>query len=360
MRAERLRQAVAYERMLKEVATALRRSLAPRLVRVGLCAHEGEDLVQEILIGLHGKRHTWDPARPFLPWLHTMTRYKLIDFMRHRRRDTRRRVDLPLEDWVEMVDLPADEAMHWALEMIAILRYCRQPTQDRPRDRGRRRIRPQCRPGACDQRGRGPGDAAPRDQPTSGGCGSYSGGRTAPEDGHESTDDLIRALASAAGTRRERFLQAALAVTGAASLACALLLVFSVFGIRQDFADMAVRMPFAFKVVYTGALVFGASVVALYAATPGASATALYALSPAVILLACGVIFDPTDVLNHGEDQHCLCHLRGPHSFSAASHDPDLRLHAESRADATPLRGSSHWNAFCVCWGPGLHARLQE
>jgi hypothetical protein len=40
--------------------------------------------------------------------------------------------------------------------------------------------------------------------------------------------------------------------------------------------------------------VVGASVVALYAATPGAPATALYAFSPAVILLACGVIFDPT------------------------------------------------------------------
>ena len=109
-----------------------------------------------------------------------------------------------------------------------------------------------------------------------------------------STDDLIRSLASAAGTRRSASLQAAFAVTGAASLACALLLVFSVIGIRQDFADMAVRMPFAFKVVYAGALVVGASVVALYAATPGASATALYALSPAVILLALGVIFDPT------------------------------------------------------------------
>ena len=109
-----------------------------------------------------------------------------------------------------------------------------------------------------------------------------------------STDDLIRSLASTAGTRRSATLQAAFAVTGAASLACALLLVFSVIGIRQDFADMAVRMPFAFKVVYTGALVVGASIVAFYAATPGASATALYALSPAVILLALGVIFDPT------------------------------------------------------------------
>ena len=110
MRAERRGEAVAYERMLKEVATALRRSLAPRLVRAGLGAHEAEDLVQEILIGLHGKRHTWDSTRPFLPWLHTITRYKFIDFMRHRRGDTRRRVDLALEDWVEIVESPADEA----------------------------------------------------------------------------------------------------------------------------------------------------------------------------------------------------------------------------------------------------------
>ena len=110
MRAERRGEAVAYERMLKEVATTLRRSLAPRLVRVDLGAHEAEDLVQEILIGLHGKRHTWDPARPFLPWLHTIARYKLIDFMRHRRRDTRRRVDLPLEDWLKIVESPPDEA----------------------------------------------------------------------------------------------------------------------------------------------------------------------------------------------------------------------------------------------------------
>jgi hypothetical protein len=109
-----------------------------------------------------------------------------------------------------------------------------------------------------------------------------------------STDDLIRSLASTAGTRRSASLQAAFAVTGAASLACTLLLVFSVIGIRQDFADMAVRMPFAFKVAYTGALVVGTSVVALYAATPGASATALCALLPAFILLALGVIFDPT------------------------------------------------------------------
>jgi RNA polymerase sigma factor (sigma-70 family) len=109
MRAGRRGNALAYERMLKEIAAALRRSLAPRLVRAGLGAHEAEDLVQEILIGLHGKRHTWDSARPFLPWLHAIARYKLIDFTRQRRRETRGRVDLPLEDWLDIVESPADE-----------------------------------------------------------------------------------------------------------------------------------------------------------------------------------------------------------------------------------------------------------
>lgn len=118
MRAERRGDAIAYERMLKEIATALRQSLAPRLVRAGLGAHEAEDLVQEILIGLHNKRHTWDPARPLMPWLHAITRYKLIDFTRHRRLETRRRVDLPVEDWLEIVEPPADDANRsmWELD----------------------------------------------------------------------------------------------------------------------------------------------------------------------------------------------------------------------------------------------------
>ena len=109
-----------------------------------------------------------------------------------------------------------------------------------------------------------------------------------------STDDLISSLASTAGTQRNISLQAAFAVAGAISLACALLLVFSVFGVREDLADMAVRMPFGFKIACTAALVIGSSIVTLYAATPGASATTLSALSPAVIFLAYGVLLDPT------------------------------------------------------------------
>jgi hypothetical protein len=104
-----------------------------------------------------------------------------------------------------------------------------------------------------------------------------------------STDDLVRSLASAAGTRRSVSLQAALAITSAVSL----ILVFSVIGSRPDLAIVGISIPLWFKLAYTGSVVVGTSVVAVYAATPGASATALYALAPAVIFLACGVMFDP-------------------------------------------------------------------
>jgi RNA polymerase sigma factor (sigma-70 family) len=44
-----------------------------------------EDLVQETLIAVHTKRASYDPARPFGPWLFAVARYKLVDAMRRQR-----------------------------------------------------------------------------------------------------------------------------------------------------------------------------------------------------------------------------------------------------------------------------------
>ncbi len=41
-----------------------------------------EDLVQMTLLSLHEKRHTYDPASPFLPWIAAVARHKLIDQVR--------------------------------------------------------------------------------------------------------------------------------------------------------------------------------------------------------------------------------------------------------------------------------------
>ncbi len=41
-----------------------------------------DDLVQDTLISLHRKRASYDPERPFLPWLSVIARYRWIDALR--------------------------------------------------------------------------------------------------------------------------------------------------------------------------------------------------------------------------------------------------------------------------------------
>lgn len=41
-----------------------------------------DDIVQDILLSLHGVRHTYDPGRPFLPWLLTITYRRIADAAR--------------------------------------------------------------------------------------------------------------------------------------------------------------------------------------------------------------------------------------------------------------------------------------
>ena len=44
--------------------------------------HSIDDLVQDVLIAFYTKRATWDPARPFLPWLAAIARYRWVDHLR--------------------------------------------------------------------------------------------------------------------------------------------------------------------------------------------------------------------------------------------------------------------------------------
>ncbi|HQX92044.1 MAG TPA: sigma factor, partial [Thermomonas sp.] len=58
--------------MLRGVA---RRGLA----RAGADSGDVEDVVQETLLAIHMKRHTWDSAAPLCPWVAAIARYKLAD-----------------------------------------------------------------------------------------------------------------------------------------------------------------------------------------------------------------------------------------------------------------------------------------
>lgn len=117
MRAERRGDVVAYERLLKEIAVMLRRLIRSRLAKLGLSVEETEDVVQEILIGLHAKRHTWDDTRPFLPWLYTITRYKFVDTARRLSREAARRVDITMEEMAEIFEAPTEDPGRTTLDI---------------------------------------------------------------------------------------------------------------------------------------------------------------------------------------------------------------------------------------------------
>jgi len=72
----------AYERLLREV-TPVVRAVARRL-----CSqrHDLEEIVQDTLLTVHRVRHTYDPNRPFTPWLTSIASRRSIDALRRRRR----------------------------------------------------------------------------------------------------------------------------------------------------------------------------------------------------------------------------------------------------------------------------------
>lgn len=67
----------AYTTLLIECQKWLKRYYSHRIV-----AHHLDDLVQDTLLSLHRKRASYDPARPFLPWLAAIARYRWVDHLR--------------------------------------------------------------------------------------------------------------------------------------------------------------------------------------------------------------------------------------------------------------------------------------
>jgi len=66
-----------YHRLLQELGAWLQRYFTRRLPP-GMV----DDAVQDTLFAIHQKRHTYDPSRPFGPWLAAVARYKWIDRLR--------------------------------------------------------------------------------------------------------------------------------------------------------------------------------------------------------------------------------------------------------------------------------------
>jgi RNA polymerase sigma-70 factor (ECF subfamily) len=64
-----------------------------------------EDIVQETLLAIHLKRHTWRSDEPVLPWLAAIARHKAIDGFRRRGRH----VEVDIDDYAEIIAAPTEE-----------------------------------------------------------------------------------------------------------------------------------------------------------------------------------------------------------------------------------------------------------
>jgi RNA polymerase sigma-70 factor (ECF subfamily) len=88
----------AYARFLSEITPVLRGIVRAR--GRALSADQHEDIVQEVLLAIHRKRHTWREDRPLRPWLFAIARYKVADAFRARGTH----VQLALDDFAEVLE----------------------------------------------------------------------------------------------------------------------------------------------------------------------------------------------------------------------------------------------------------------
>jgi len=83
---------VAYELVLRDCVPVVRRIARAQ----GADANVLDDVVQDVLITLHGARATFDPSRSFVAWLTAITQRRTIDVLRKQGRRTVREVYAPL------------------------------------------------------------------------------------------------------------------------------------------------------------------------------------------------------------------------------------------------------------------------
>lgn len=72
----------AYRRLLQDI-TPYVRALAARHLKN---REDMEDTVQDVLLTVHSARHTYDPSRPFGPWLVAIANRRIVDGLRRRGR----------------------------------------------------------------------------------------------------------------------------------------------------------------------------------------------------------------------------------------------------------------------------------
>ena len=268
----------AYRRLLEDIGRSVRAMARGAFARAGVGDADVEDAVQETLLAIHLKRHTWDPEQPLAPWVYAIARHKVVDALRRR---GRRKVE-PIENFEEFLAAPEAEDPHALSDARKLL----ETLAPRQRDivtsislDGQSIARDGEAP--VDERGRGQGGAPSRAEVAR---------RGLAEVGRVKTSEFIAALAAdpvPEPIRLGRRVVAALAIGFLGSLAIYGLLM----GPRPDIAAACMTMRFWLKFVDSFAFALPSLLLTLRLARPDAKprALALWLIAP-FVLLAAGVV----------------------------------------------------------------------
>jgi len=110
--------AAAHKALLTRLSDSLRGYFKAQLARTSRGAEDSEDLVQETLISLHTRRHTYDRSQLLTPWVYAIARYRLIDYLR---RTSASAGNLPIEDAAEIVANDDQAAVDSNLDLDKLL-----------------------------------------------------------------------------------------------------------------------------------------------------------------------------------------------------------------------------------------------
>ena len=116
----------AYRRLLEDIGCSVRAMARAAFARARMGDADFEDAVQETLLAIHLKRHTWDPGQKLAPWVNAIARHKIVDSMR--RRGARRAE--PIEDFEDFLAAPEAEDPHALSDARRLLQTLAPRQQD--------------------------------------------------------------------------------------------------------------------------------------------------------------------------------------------------------------------------------------
>lgn len=120
---------IAYRSFLRTIGGVLRKYVQRQLYRLKRSEVDAEDIVQEVLLAIHAKRHVYDRDVPITAWAHAIARYRMIDFLRSTGQAAQNLSLEEIDDLADAAGAQIDLAMSLKELLVALPERWRRPIE---------------------------------------------------------------------------------------------------------------------------------------------------------------------------------------------------------------------------------------